>query len=66
METLPSKEQWRRGAATESKGDWIDYPVPPELVKVGFIKIAVELKDGSTAKPVWEDVLLWVRNKKEK
>ncbi|MEW6359339.1 MAG: family 10 glycosylhydrolase [Planctomycetota bacterium] len=53
-------------AAKTAKDDWIDYSVAPDWVKEGFNEIAVELKDGGAAKPVWEDLLLWVRQRKGK
>ncbi|NOZ20720.1 MAG: family 10 glycosylhydrolase [Planctomycetes bacterium] len=52
-------------AGKKSKGVWFDYVLNPEMVKEGFNTIEVLLKDGGTAKSVWQDVLLWVRQKKK-
>ncbi|MBM4089688.1 MAG: hypothetical protein FJ276_09710 [Planctomycetes bacterium] len=40
---------------------WLEYPVKPALVVKGTNRFEITLKAGSTAKPVVEDLLLWVR-----
>ena len=52
------------GTGTKAK-TMIDYPVPPAQVKKGINKATVTLKQGSAAKPVLVDLLLWVRTKKQ-
>ena len=50
-------------AGTESE-TWLQYPVSPALVKKGTNRFDILLAPGSTAKPLLEDLLLWVRYKK--
>jgi hypothetical protein len=42
-------------------GAWLDYSVSPTLVKKGANRFEIKLKPGSAAKPVLQDLLLWVR-----
>ena len=51
------------GGGTKS-GEWLDYSVPPALVSGGTNRFEITLKPESAAKPVVEDLLLWVRYKK--
>jgi len=52
------------GTGTETKTT-VDYPVDPEQVKKGINKATILLKPGSEAKPVLQDLLLWVRHRKK-
>jgi len=48
---------------TKSK-TWLDYSVSPATVRKGMNRFEMTLNPGSTAKPVLQDLLLWVRYKK--
>ena len=61
---LSVKLNGKRLSGGEKSGVWIDYPVEPASVKKGSNRFEITLKAGSAAKPVLQDLLLWVRYKK--
>jgi len=52
------------GTGAKSK-TFVEFAVKPALVTKGINRCAITLKPGSTAKPVLQDLLLWVRPKKK-
>lgn len=50
--------------ASGRNGIWLDYAVKPALVRSGVNSFAVTLDADSAAKPVLQDLALWVRHRK--
>jgi hypothetical protein len=48
--------------ASAQDGQWIDYPVAPEVVEKGDNAFTFGVTKGNAAKPVLIDMLLWVRH----
>lgn len=48
-------------ASSTRQDAWLEYPIRPALVVKGTNRFEITLKAESTAKPVVEDLLLWVR-----
>ena len=51
-------------AGGTNSGEWLEYPVSPPLVAKGVNRFEITLEAQSKAKPVLQDLLLWVRHKK--
>ena len=51
-------------AGGTKSGDWLEFSVTPGVLMKGMNNFQITLNKDSTAKPIIEDLLLWVRYKK--